>query len=281
MHYRHAFHAGNFADVLKHVLLIGLLESLGRKDKPWCFLDTHAGAGQYDLASESADSTGEWREGIGRLQRAPDMPAMVTRYLDLVAWPDQGPAARALKHSRVYPGSPMFAAKLARPGDRIVCCEQAPAIAAQLRAYVPEAHVHVRNGYEAHGLLPPKEKRGLVLVDPPFEARDEFDLASSFLVQAVERFSNGVYAFWYPLKNRHEVERFIRRTRRDTACPSLSCTLENGAPGEGQMRSCGLLILNPPFGFAEEARTTLAWLAPRLAQGPRPVWMVEPVGVEK
>lgn len=281
MHYRHAFHAGNFADVLKHVLLIGLLESLGRKDKPWCFLDTHAGAGQYDLASESADSTGEWREGIGRLQRAPDMPAMVTRYLDLVAWPDQGPAARALKHSRVYPGSPMFAAKLARPGDRIVCCEAVPAIAAQLRAYVPEAQVHVRNGYEAHGLLPPREKRGLVLVDPPFEARDEFDVASSFLVQAVERFTNGVYAFWYPLKNRHDVERFVRRTRRDTACPSLSCTLENGAPGEGQMRSCGLLILNPPFGFAEEARTVLAWLAPRLAQGPRPVWTVEAAGVEK
>jgi len=275
VHYRHAFHAGNFADVLKHVLLIGLLDSLGRKDKPWCFLDTHAGAGQYDLASQSADSTGEWREGIGRLQRAPDMPAMVTRYLDLVAWPDQGPAARDLKHSRVYPGSPMFAAKLARPGDRIVCCEQVPEIAAQLRAYVPEAQVHVRNGYEAHGLLPPREKRGLVLVDPPFEARDEFDLASSFLVQAVERFSNGVYAFWYPLKNRHEVERFVRRTRRDTACPSLSCTLENGAPGEGQMRGCGLLILNPPFGFAEEVRTVLAWLAPRMAQGPRPVWTAE------
>lgn len=275
MHYRHAFHAGNFADVFKHVLLVGLLESLGRKDKPWCFLDTHAGAGQYDLASEDADRTGEWRDGIGRLPRDAGTPPLVSRYLELVGWPEQGPAARDLRHSRVYPGSPVLAAKLARPGDRVVCCEQVPAIAAQLRAYVPEAQVHVRDGYEAHGLLPPSEKRGLVFVDPPFEARDEFELASSFLMQATLRFSNGVYAFWYPLKNRHDAERFVRRTRRDTGTPSLSCTLATGAPGAGQMRSCGLLVLNPPFGFAEEARTVLAWLAPRLAQGPRPAWTAE------
>lgn len=276
MHYRHAFHAGNFADVLKHVLLVGLLDSLSRKDKPWCFIDTHAGSGHYDLASDDADRTGEWREGIGRLQRdGGAVPPMASRYLDLVGWAEQGAAARDLKHSRVYPGSPAFAARMARAGDRLVCCEQMPAIAAQLRAHVPEAQVHVRNGYEAHGLLPPKEKRGLVLVDPPFESRSEFDDGSDFLAQAVKRFATGVYAFWYPIKNRHDVERFLRRARRDTGAPSLSCTLENGAPGEGQMRACGLLILNPPFGFADEAREALAWLSPRLAQGPRPVWSVE------
>ncbi len=275
MHYRHAFHAGNFADVFKHVLLVGLLETLGRKDKPWCFVDTHAGAGQYDLASEDADRTGEWRDGVGRLKRDAGLPPMVARYLDLVGWPEEGAGMRALKHSRVYPGSPVLAARMVRPGDRLICCEQVPAIAAQLRAYVPAAQVHVRDGYEAHGLLPPREKRGLVLVDPPFEARDEFDLASSFLVNATGRFASGVYACWYPLKNRHDAERFVRRTRRDTGSPSLSCTLENGAPGDGQMRACGMLVLNPPFGFADEARAALAWLAPRLAQGPRPAWGVE------
>ena len=275
MHYRHAFHAGNFADVFKHVLLVGLLQALSRKDKPWCYLDTHAGAGSYDLASDDADRTGEWRDGVGRLQPDAAAPAMVGRYLELLAWPGQGSDQCILRHSRVYPGSPALAAKLARPGDRVVCCEHEPEIAAQLRAHVPTAQVHVRDGYEAHGLLPPREKRGLMLLDPPFESRAEFERAHALLVQAASRFATGIHAFWYPLKNRHEADRTVRRIQRDTACPSLNCTLENGAPGEGQMRGCGLLVLNPPFGFADEARAALAWITPRLAQGPRPRWTVE------
>jgi 23S rRNA (adenine2030-N6)-methyltransferase len=135
--------------------------------------------------------------------------------------------------------------------------------------------VHVRDGYEAHALLPPREKRGLVLVDPPFESRSEFEAAGTFLAEATKRFSGGIHALWYPLKNRHESERFVRRARRDCARPSVNCTLETGAPGEGQMRGCGLLVINPPFGFPEEAGSVLAWLAPRLSQGPRPAWTAE------
>jgi 23S rRNA (adenine2030-N6)-methyltransferase len=276
MHYRHAFHAGNFADVFKHVLFVGLIEALSRKDKPWCCVDTHAGAGSYDLVSEDAERTGEWREGIGRLKREPVMPPMVERYLGLVGWFGDGAEPRAdLRHSRVYPGSPALAARLMRDGDRLVCCERVAAIAAQLRAHVPEAQLHVRDGYEALALLPPREKRGLVLIDPPFESRSEFDSAADFLAQATQRFPGGVHALWYPLKNRHEAERFVRRARRDCVRPSLNCTLETGAPGEGQMRGCGLLVINPPFGFLDEARAALAWLAPRLAQGPRPIWTAE------
>ncbi len=275
MHYRHRFHAGNFADVFKHVLLVGLLDALSRKDKPWCFLDTHAGAGSYNLASDDADRTGEWREGIGKIQREPGAPALVTRYLDLIGWPAEGSPGNGLRHSRVYPGSPLFAQRMARAGDRIVCCESVAEIAEQLRAHVAEATVHVRDGYESHGLLPPKEKRGLVLVDPPFESRREFESAETYVVRATERFATGVYALWYPMKNRREAERTVRRIGEKTERPTLNCTLENGAPGEGQMRSCGMLILNPPFGFEAEARAALAWLAPRLAQGPRPVWTVD------
>jgi 23S rRNA (adenine2030-N6)-methyltransferase len=275
MHYRHHFHAGNFADVFKHVLLTGLLEALNRKDKPWCFLDTHAGAGAYELSSEIADKTGEWRDGIGRLRRTPDAPGLVLRYLDLVGWNEDDAAQRALRHSRVYPGSPRIAAALARPDDRLLCCEQVPDIAAQLRAHVPHAQIHVRDGYEAHGMLPPREKRGLVLVDPPFEARTEFEQCAAFAAHAQTRFANGVIAIWYPLKNRHEAERFVRRARAAAIGDTLNCTLETGAPGEGQMHACGMLILKPPYCFEAEARTALAWLAPRLAQGPRPSWSVD------
>lgn len=267
MHYRHLFHAGNFADVFKHVLLVGLIEALSRKDKPWCHLDTHAGAGSYNLASHDADRTGEWRDGIGRLKHEPGTPTMVERYLSLLRWPAEG--SPNLRHSRVYPGSPVIATQLARPGDRIVCCESVADIAAQLRAHVPSAEIHVRNGYEALGLLPPREKRGLVLVDPPFESREEFDRLGDFVEGAAERFDNGIQAIWYPLKNRFEAARFVRRAARDGR-DTLVCTLDTGAPGEGQMRACALLIVNPPYGFEAQARAALTWLAPRLACGPRP-----------
>lgn len=270
MHYRHHFHAGNFADVFKHVLLVGLVEALKRKDKPFCYLDTHAGAGAYNLASNDADRTGEWREGIGRLHKSTGAPPTVARYLQAVAWSED---TGQLKHSRPYPGSPRLVADLARAGDRVVCCEKVPDVAAQLRAHLPLAEIHIRDGYEAHGLLPPREKRGLVLVDPPFESRREFEQAQAFLEQAIERFASGIYALWFPMKNRHDAERFTRRAGRERE--ALVCTLDTDAPGEGQMRACGLLVINPPFGFADEARAVLAWLAPRLAQGPRPAWSVD------
>lgn len=258
MHYRHAYHAGNFADVFKHVLLCGLLNALNRKDKPWCYVDTHAGAGSYDLSSGAADRTAEWKDGIGRLAGLEKAPEPLATYLGIVK-----------REGRRYPGSPLIAQALMRPGDRLVLCEKVPEVCAELKSRL-HAEIHPRDGYEAHSLLPPKEKRGLVLIDPPFEARDEFGRCADFLQRAQQRFANGLYAVWYPLKNRHEAQRFLRRCERDSAAPLLNIEFDNGAPGEGQMRSCGLLLINPPFRFDQDIGDALRLLARELAQGPRP-----------
>jgi 23S rRNA (adenine2030-N6)-methyltransferase len=302
MHYRHAFHAGNFADVFKHVLLCALLSSLNRKDKPWCFLDTHAGAGLYDLGEDSSQRTGEWRDGIGRLLQLDPVPAPLSAYLRIIRGFQSGEAAGG---SVLYPGSPLIARACARQQDRLVLCERVPEVADELRAVLrdwrrltPALHesqaedepprnrpgdglikvaLHLRDGYEAAALLPPDERRGLVLVDPPFERPDEFEAVAAFLETAVRRFAGGVYAAWYPLKNFPAAGRFARQAARRTQRPALDLRLDTDAPGEGQMRRCGLLLLNPPFGFAAEAQAVLEALAPLLAQGPRPAWTIEPV----
>lgn len=259
MHYRHIYHAGNFADVFKHVLLVALLQALSRKDKPWCYLDTHAGAGIYDLAQGEAARTGEWRDGIGRLWGSAPEDPILARYLDAIR--DINPSADL---PRRYPGSPWLATQLARPADRLVVCERVPAIAKTLSEVLPAAELHLRDGYETHALLPPREKRGLVLVDPPFERADEFDAAADFLQRAGARFAGGIYALWYPLKNRHAAGRCVRRLARDASQPVLELRIDNKARAEGQMHACGLAVINPPFGFEPAARSTLQELGVRL-----------------
>lgn len=274
VHYRHSYHAGNFADVFKHVLLVGLLAALNRKDKPWCYLDTHAGAGAYDLGGEGASRTLEWQQGIARLQDGAGAPELVRDYLRLVS------AAREEAHADFYPGSPLFARALARPGDRLVLCEKVPEVAAQLKQALrgdARAAIHLRDGYEAHSLLPPAEKRGLMLIDPPFERNDEFDAMAELIAKSAARFAGGLYAAWYPVKNAHVVSRFARRVARDTAKPTLRLEFDNGEPAEGQMHACGLLVVNPPFGFEPAAAAALQWLKPRLAHGPRAGFTIEAV----
>lgn len=266
MHYRHSYHAGNFADVFKHVVLCALLGALSRKDKPWCYLETHAGAGAYDLAGEGASRTGEWRDGIGRLHGLAQAPPLLERYLDVVRGVN---GTGTLRH---YPGSPLFAQAFAREHDRLVFCERVPAIAAELRENLRDerrAIVHERDGHEAHALLPPREKRGLVLIDPPFERPDEFEAAAGLVESGHARFAAGVYAAWYPLKNRHAAGRFERRLARLGGDPPLRLALETGAPGEGQMRACAVLVVNPPYGLAAELEPAGKLLARELAQGAR------------
>lgn len=273
MHYQHRFHAGNFADVFKHVLLTGLFRALNRKDKAWCYLDTHAGAGSYDLADEAAGRTDEYRNGISRLWNAQTPPEMVGDFLARVR------ARNPEGELRHYPGSPLLAASFARAGDRLLLCERVPEIAELLRQQVggdDRAHVHVRDGYEAVSLLPPVEKRGLILVDPPFERPDEFEQCGRFLQRGVQRFGNGVFAVWYPYKNRFQTERWLRRVQRECPREALNFVLHNGASGEGQMRTCGLLVINPPFSFVAEAREALFWLKPRLSQGPDATIDIDP-----
>jgi 23S rRNA (adenine2030-N6)-methyltransferase len=327
MHYRHSYHAGNFADVFKHAALCGLLQSLSRKDSAWCFVDTHAGAGSYDLGGENAAATAEWRKGIARLMNPAEAtlsdaastmatPAMLARYLAAVRdfaggerQADRGADTGA--DTGHYPGSPALAAMLARPQDRLLLCERVPEVADALRQTIGRrAIVHVRDGYEAASLLPPAEKRGLVLIDPPFERTDEFDAIADFIITAAQRFSGGIYAAWYPLKNAHVANQLRRRVARETGKPVLDLRLDVGVANQApnrdaepaapsratgprvaifsprkaqaivkvRMHACGLLIVNPPFGFETQARELLAYLVPRLAQGARTNWQVEPIG---
>lgn len=281
MHYRHSYHAGNFADVFKHVVVCGLLDALNRKDKPWCYLETHAGAGAYDLAGEGATRTGEWREGIARLYTSVptergDAPALAD-FLEVVRAFNPG---GVLRH---YPGSPMFARAFARERDRLVLCEKVPEVAADLKENLKgERRIafHQRDGYEAHALLPPAEKRGLVLVDPPFERADEFEAAGALLEKGLARFPGGIWAIWYPLKNRHAAGRFERRVARAAGEPPLRLSLETGAPGEGQMRSCAVLVVHAPFGFAEGFQASGQRLARALEQGRHAAYAAEALAGE-
>jgi 23S rRNA (adenine2030-N6)-methyltransferase len=293
MHYRHAFHAANFADVFKHVLLIGLLTEMSKKDKPWVYIDTHAGAGVYDLGGGAGGSAEEWRHGIALLGSSAEpgtaaAPKMVEDYraaLRMCGF--DFPAA----HLR-YPGSPELARSQARSdiGDRLVLCEKVEAVAETLRRTVRGSaiatHIHLRNGYEAWSLLPPPEKRGLLLIDPPFEQPGEFDAIAELAGRVTARFASGVQAIWYPRKDERACNHFLRRVARETGRPTLDLRIDTDGPARSvdangiakrRMTACGLLVVNPPFGFQDEARVALPWLSNRLAQGPAASWSIEPV----
>ncbi|WIG55162.1 MAG: 23S rRNA (adenine(2030)-N(6))-methyltransferase [Rhodanobacteraceae bacterium] len=258
MNYRHAFHAGNFADVFKHAILLALLDALTAKDKPLCYFDTHAGRGRYALDDVEAGKTGEWRDGIGRLSGDP--PAALRRYVDAVRAcnPDGG--------LRVYPGSPLLAAQALRANDRLVLCETQPDEVVALRAASrddPRVHVHQRDGYAAlNALLPPPEKRGLVLIDPPFETQEgEFATIEAALEKAHARWPNGVYAVWYPIKSHRTIAPFHRRLAAGPFEKILVAELLV-QPDDSPLRlnGCGMLIANPPW----KIDATLAALLPAL-----------------
>lgn len=261
MNYRHAFHAGNFADCVKHALLVALLVGLRAKDKPFAVLDTHAGIGSYDLAAPEPQRTGEWREGIARL--APhDDPALAS-YLALV---------RAAGFPGAYPGSPALVRALLRPGDRLVLCELHPEDHATLKARFrgdPQVAVHRRDAWEAiTGLTPFPERRGLVLLDPPFEQEGEFDRLATALATLRHRFRAAILAAWYPVKHRAPVRAF-HTALRDRAVPDcLACELTLREPTDPtRLNGCGLLVANAPFGFEAEARAILDALLTRLSKG--------------
>jgi len=258
MNYRHAFHAGNFADCVKHAVLVWLLRAMARKEKPFLVLDTHAGAGAYDLAGE-AERTGEWRLGIARLLGGVP-PAALADYLGVV------------ETLGLYPGSPSIVAALLRPGDRLVACELHPEDAASLRrrfARNPEVAVHCRDGYEALGaFLPPPERRALILIDPPYEDEDEFSTLAARLRSAWTKFPSGVFMAWYPIKHRAPVRAFHDALRagplRDVVAAEFLIRADLDA---ARLNGCGLLIVNPPWRFAEAGKPILNALLDRLAEG--------------
>jgi len=257
MNYRHAFHAGNFADCMKHALLVWLLRALARKPAPFAVLDTHAGIGRYDLSGPEAERTGEWRQGLARVME--HAPPELADYLAQVA------AAGA---PAFYPGSPLLIRGLLRPQDRLVACELHPDDAATLRETAGrdgQVAVHHRDGYEAIGaLLPPAGgiRRGLVLIDPPFEQPAEFDRLAEAVLLARRRFNTGIIAAWYPIKHRAPVRAFHDRLV-DSGLPDLvAAELLLRPPLDPQrLNGCGLLVAAPPFGFEAAASATLSALA--------------------
>lgn len=264
MNYRHAFHAGNFADVFKHVLLTRILVHLARKPGPFRYIDTHAGIGLYDLHGEEARRGGEWPDGIGRID-AGALPeparALLSPYLDAL-----GPRDAAGRPS-LYPGSPLLALHLSRAQDRLTFCELHPAGAAALRRNLgraARAKVVEIDGYRAlNAFVPPPERRGLVLVDPPFESRAEFDAMESGLLAAHRKWPTGVYALWYPLKDREGVSRFTTRLMASglRKVDQVELVVDAAALGRGALGGCGMVLVNAPYGLREEVGTVLPVLA--------------------
>lgn len=268
MNYRHAYHAGNFADVMKHAALARIVDYLKRKDKAFRVIDTHAGIGVYDLSSEEAQKTGEWQGGIGKLLDAKlpaEAAALLAPYLDAVRAmnPNGG-----LQH---YPGSPAIARHLLRKQDRLTAIEKHPHDAATLKARFEgdyQARIIELDGWLALGAhLPPKEKRGLVLVDPPFEEKGEFDRLVDGLLRALGRWPGGVYALWYPIKDRKEVDRFRKRLAEAGIPKVLALSLEIRAPSpEPRFDGSGLAVVNPPYPLESEMRTILPVLTGLMAE---------------
>ncbi|MGC9008121.1 MAG: 23S rRNA (adenine(2030)-N(6))-methyltransferase RlmJ [Halothiobacillaceae bacterium] len=275
MNYRHAFHAGNFADAHKHATLLALIESLLRKDTPFVVLEAHAGAGIYDLRGGEANRTGEWTEGIGRIFAETKAPAMVRTYLQQVRALNPGGVLR------IYPGSPALAAATLRPQDRLVLCELEPGTHAALREALKGRKgiaIHARDGWEAlKALLPPREaKRGLVLIDPPFEAANELDRMAEALIAAHKRWPQGVLAAWYPIKDRPPLDRFLRKLRA-AGLPDLTVSeLCIHPPTTGtRLNGSGMVIVNTPWKLEEPLHEATAWLHDHLTHAKDAPWRVE------
>lgn len=253
MNYRHAYHAGNFADCMKHALLVSLLGSFLRKSTPFMVLDTHAGIGRYNLHCEEAEKTQEWRNGIGLLMNeGPDSP--LAPWLDLV---------RKAGGPDIYPGSPMLVAMMLRAEDHLVCCEKHPDDKRKLYgvfARNPNVAVHERDGYEAlRALLPPATaKRGLVLIDPPFEEPDEFGRLITAVQTIQARFPTGIIAIWYPIKHRTPVRAFHTALKDAGVRDVLAAEFLMRPPVDpDRLNGSGLLVIKPPYGFAVQADAQL------------------------
>jgi 23S rRNA (adenine2030-N6)-methyltransferase len=275
MNYRHAFHAGNFADVLKHAVLARILIHLSEKPQPFRVIDTHAGAGLYDLAGPDAIRTGEWRAGIGRLTTAslpPPVCALLAPYLDAVAKFNPG---GELRH---YPGSPLIALSLMRPQDRLIACELEPGAATALKANLradKRAKAIAIDGFTAlNAYVPPRERRGLVLIDPPFEQPDEFARLGQSLIDAHRKWATGVYVAWYPRKDLRAVQELINNIKRSSIAKVLRAELDLGGDAS-RLVGTGLLIINPPWRLEEELALVLPALADALAQAQRPQLRIE------
>ena len=271
MNYRHAFHAGNHADVLKHIVLLALLDALKKKDAPFFVLDTHAGRGRYLLAATESRKTGEADAGIVKLMGEAKMPDVVERYLRAVE--ANNPVGALI----AYPGSPLLVAQALREQDRLAACELQPDEAAALKelfAHDARVAVHARDGYGAiKAMLPPKLgntkfARGLVLIDPPYEVQDnEYPQIISSVREAMERWPQATYAIWYPIKLRRSLQPFFRKA---AALPGKSVMLAElqvrADDSPLRLNGSGMLIVNPPWKFDQQLAPALPVLKKALGE---------------
>jgi 23S rRNA (adenine2030-N6)-methyltransferase len=274
VNYRHAFHVGNHADILKHATLALVLAHMRQKATPFMVMDTHAGRGRYALDGEEARRSPEWRDGAGRIWDWAEAPAALAPLLAALRTENADGALST------YPGSPLQALAGMREGDRLVACELHPEEAETLRrrlAHDPRAQVHARDGYEAMGaLLPPPERRGVILIDPPYEDRD-LDMAKALkaLKRAHQSFGYGVYLWWRPLKAARELEAAdaelrtlgFRLLRADLAVDRVD--------PEGRLVASSMLVLNPPYTLRAQLAELLPALSARLALTPQAHWRLE------
>lgn len=264
MNYRHSYHAGNFADVFKHIVLVGLIQSLLNKDKPFCYIDTHAGTGHYNLSSETAKKTREFAYGIQRLFNLQTTFKVVEDYLNIVQMLN---VEKTLKY---YPGSPVIVEKLLRKMDRMVLSELHQRDCESLNELFlknKRVTVYHQDGYQTlKASLPPLEKRGLVLIDPPFEQQDEFNQIILGLKNALQRWATGIYAVWYPIKEQKLNHVFFNKLQQLPIknCLKLELTvLPDDVPH--RLNGSGIIIINCPWQFDSEMQIVLPWLWEQLA----------------
>jgi 23S rRNA (adenine2030-N6)-methyltransferase len=265
MNYSHSYHAGNFADVFKHIILLALIKSFLRKDKPFCYLDTHAGSGVYDLFAESAQKTKEYKTGVEKLFHKEHLPPLVKQYLSCIQRINNRLTQSIISDLRYYPGSPTLAHYFLRPQDRMILNDLHPQEAQTLkRDYAKDSRVsvHTADGYQSlKAFLPPKERRGLILMDPPYERPHEFADIVTALPTALKRFETGTYAIWYPIKDRLHIDRFHRAIKAAVQQPvhvvEMSIYQEVSPL---HLNGSGMLIINPPWEIDHQIQDFLPWL---------------------
>lgn len=267
--YRHSFHAGNFADVLKHSVLVHILEHLQKKEKPFCYIDTHAGAGRYVLSSEQAEKTQEYKQGIAKLWQAQDLPPMVADYVARVKCFN---TQNDLQH---YPGSPLIAGQCMRPQDQLFLYELHRTDVELLRTVMRHdrrVHIYHADGFKhCMGLLPPSQRRGLILIDPSYELKTDYDQVWETLLKLHKRFATGTYALWYPVVERERINQLEAKIQASSLNNiqlfELGQQADNAAWG---MTASGMIVINPPWTLAAAMQLALPYLAMQLgvcAQG--------------
>ncbi|CAM3753354.1 23S rRNA (adenine(2030)-N(6))-methyltransferase RlmJ [Parendozoicomonas haliclonae] len=277
--YRHGFHAGNHADVLKHLVQTLVLEHLTKKEKPLRYIDTHSATGGYALDDAFAQKTSEWQEGIGQLWQAENLPEELSSYLDVIR--EFNSNSEKLK---VYPGSPSVAEALLRPYDKLALFELHSADYRDLvRNFEGDRRVSTSNTDGFKGLislLPPVERRAFVLIDPPYEVKDDYKTVIKTLEGAMQRFATGVYAVWYPMLDSEHSRMFPRNLERMGAQKWLHVTLQVRGKQTGGMYGSGMFVVNPPWMLEKQLKDVLPQLTARLKQSPDATFNIKSFGMD-